>query len=280
MPFDPDEYRAQSLASWNETASGWEAGREWLRENTAPVSARLLELAEPRPGQSVLELAAGTGELGFELGERVRPGGSVLSSDFAPEMVEAARRSSRGPGNVEHRVLDAERTGLPDASFDLVVCRFGFMLMAEPAAALREARRVLRDGGALVFAVWAGADRNPWAAVPRSVLVGRGHVPPPEPGTPGIFSLADPQRVRELVTGAGFGDPEIEDVPFTWHYESADGLWDTLRRFSGALASALDGLDAAERQATRAAIEDSLAPWVRADGSYDVPALARVVRAR
>jgi SAM-dependent methyltransferase len=280
MPLDLDEYRAQSLANWNEMAGGWERGRDWLETNTAPVTERLLELADPRPGQSVLELAAGTGGLGRAIAERVRPDGTVLSTDFSPEMVDAARRSAGRPGNVEHRVLDAERTALPDASFDLVVCRFGFMLMADPAAALREARRVLRNGRVLAFAVWAGPDRNPWAARPGAVLVERGHVPPAEPGTPGIFSLADPQRIRALVTAAGFAEPDIEDVAFALRYEDRDELWETLRRLSGALARTLSRLEPDEQRATRAAIEESLAQWLGADGVYAVPALARVARAR
>ena len=83
-------------------------------------------------------------------------------------MVDAARRNgeARGLENVEYQVLDAERMGLDDDSFDGVLCRWGYMLMADPAAALEETRRVLRDGGTLAFAVWQTPDRNAWAAIP------------------------------------------------------------------------------------------------------------------
>src|SRR4030095_7921342 len=124
---------------------------------------------------------------------------------------------------------------LEEDSVDGVVCRYGYMLMADPAAALRETRRVLRDGGPLACGVWASAERNPWAALPGMTLVQRGHMPPPEPGAPGIFGLGERSRLAELVTGAGFDEPEIEELTFEWKY-SADDLWDTLTKLAGPLA--------------------------------------------
>ena len=96
---------------------------------------------------------------------------------------------------------------LDDSSVDGVICRFGYMLMADPAAALAETRRVLRDGGRLSFAVWGAPDQNLWAAIPGMTMVERGQLPPPEPGAPGIFAMGDPGRISELVTGAGFAEP-------------------------------------------------------------------------
>jgi SAM-dependent methyltransferase len=280
MPVDPDEFRAESLANWRASASGWEHRRAWLLENMGGLSDRLLELADLRPGRSVLELAAGTGDLGRMIAALVGPTGSVLSTDFSPEMVDAARRLAGESDHVEYRVLDAERMDLPDRSFDAAVCRLGYMLMADPAAALSETRRVLREGGTVTFAVWAGPERNPWVAAPGAALVRRGHAPPPEPGAPGMFALADPDRVRALVVGAGFAEPELVEVPFDVRYADVDDLWDSLVRLSAARARVLVALDEGERQATRTALEQSVAPWVQADGAYVVPALALVAHAR
>jgi ubiquinone/menaquinone biosynthesis C-methylase UbiE len=273
---DLDAYREASRESWGQMASGWESRREWLMAVTEPVSAWLVEKLDPRPGQTILDLAAGTGDLGFRVAERVGDGGRVISADFAPEMVDVARRASEAKGlaNVDHRVLDAERMDLDDASVDGTVCRWGYMLMADPGAALRETRRVLRDGGPLAFAVWQAPDRNPWAAVPGMVLVQRGHLPPPEPGAPGIFAMGDPGRIRELVSGAGFAEPELEEIAFEFGYADFDDAWDALVRMAGPLASAIAVLAAGEREATRAAIMEGLAPFRNADGSYTAPAAA------
>jgi hypothetical protein len=97
---------------------------------------------------------------------------------------------------------------------------------------------------------------------------------------PGIFALGEPGRIRELVTGAGFGDPEIEEIPFEFRYPDFDDLWDSLVRLAGPLARAINVLDAGERAATRAAIEENVAQFRRDDGSYAAPAVTWSVLAR
>jgi SAM-dependent methyltransferase len=274
VEIDLDAYREQSLQTWGQMASGWQDRREWLMGITGRVNDWLVQKADPQPGQTILDIAAGTGDLGFHVAERVGQEGRVISTDFAPEMVDVARRfgEARGLTNVEHRVLDAESMDLDEDSVDGAVCRWGYMLMADPAAALKETRRVLRDGGPLAFAVWRTPDRNPWAAVPGMTLVQRGHMPAPEPGAPGIFALGEPDRIREVVTGAGFGDPEVEEIAFDFRYADFDDLWDALVRLAGPFARVVNALPDDEREATRAAIMENVAPYRDAEGSYTAPA--------
>jgi SAM-dependent methyltransferase len=280
MAIDRETYRRESLENWGNVARGWGERREWMLENTAPVNARLVEKADPQPGQTILEIGAGPGELGLEIAERLVDG-RVISTDFAPEMVELVRHQgeARGLRNVEYRVLDAESMDLPDDSVDGVVCRWAYMLMADPAAALAETRRVLRPGGRLAFAVWRTADRNPWQAVPGMTLVERGHRPAPVPGQPGIFALGEPGRIRELVTGAGFADPEVEEVAFAYHYADFDDLWGAMVGLSP-VGGTLAALPGDELDATRAAVGQNMAPYRNGDGSYTAPAATWVVLAR
>jgi SAM-dependent methyltransferase len=282
MGIDLDAYREQSRETWGEMASGWEDRRDWMMEVTGRVNSWLAEKVDAQPGQTILDVAAGTGDLGFAVAERVGAEGRVISTDFAPEMVAVARRNGERQGltNVEYREMDAERMDLEDGSVDGVVCRWGYMLMADPAAALKETRRVLRDGGTLAFAVWRTPDRNPWAAVPGMTLVQRGHMPPPEQGAPGIFALGEPGRIRELVTGAGFGDPEPEEITFEFRYADFDDLWDTLIRIAGPLARVINALPDDERQATREAIKENLASYRDESGVYTAPAACWGVVAR
>jgi ubiquinone/menaquinone biosynthesis C-methylase UbiE len=274
MTIDLDAYREQSRATWNDVAPGWAARREWMLDITAPLTRWLIEHLDPQPGQTILDVAAGTGDLGFAIAERVGTNGHVLSTDFSPEMVEVARTNgeSHGVANVEHRVLDAENMDLADASVDGVVCRWGYMLMGDPAAALRETHRVLRDGGRLAFAVWTPPDRNMWAAIPSLVLVERGAVPPPEPGMPGIFALGDDSRIRALVQAAGFPEPLVEEVPFEFRYTDFADFWDAIVRLAGPIARVINAMPDAERDAVRAEIAERIAGFLREDGSYAVPA--------
>jgi SAM-dependent methyltransferase len=275
MDIDLDEYREQSLETWDEMAAGWEARAGWMSKSAGVVNEWLLAKADPQRRETVLDIAAGPGDLGMRAAERVGDGGHVLCTDFSPEMVAAARRIGDGRGltNVEYRVLDAERMDLDDESVDRAVCRWGYMLMADPAAALGETKRVLHAGGPLAFAVWAAPEKNPWAALPAKTLVERGHMPPPQPGAPGIFALADHDRIRSLVDGAGLELVEIDEIPFQFEYADFDDLWDSLVRLAGPLAYAIKALGEAERQATYEAIEANVAPFRNENGSYSAPAL-------
>jgi SAM-dependent methyltransferase len=269
---DLDDYRQQSLDRWDAMAPGWKKRRDWLKENTGLVNDWIVAKADPQPGQTWLDIAGGPGDLARGLADPVGDDGHVIYTDFAPEMVEVARAYGEGRGNIEFRVLDAESMDLDDDSVDGVGCRYGYMLMADPAAALGETRRVLREGGKLAFAVWSTPDRNLWAAIPAMTLVQRGHVPPPDPTAPGIFSMGFPERIRELVTGAGFHDPEIEEISFAYHSADDDDLWDALVSLGGALARVVQALPDDEREATRAAILENVASFRTDDGSYTVPA--------
>jgi SAM-dependent methyltransferase len=265
---DLDEYRDVSLRTWDRVSSGWSDERGLLGTALGPVGDRLVERLDPEPGRTVLELAAGIGHVGFKVAERLGASGLLISTDFAPAMVARARAFGEelGLDNVEYRVLDAERMDMDDSSVDGVLCRFGYMLMADPAAALAETRRVLREGGRLSFAVWAEPERNPWAAIPGKTMVDLGHLPAPEPGAPGIFSLADPSRIEALVTGAGFGEPEIEEVPVDWGYGDADDHWRLTLELTGSISELVEGLSPDERERAREAIRERTAPLLEAGG--------------
>ena len=278
MPIDLDEYRKTSYESWDRIAANWEAEREFLWAGSGVVGQRLVERLDPQPGDTVLELAAGTGDTGFLVASRIGDSGKLISTDFAPSMVEAARGvgTQLGLGNVEHRVMDAENLDLEDSSVDRVVCRWGYMLMADPAAALAETRRVLKDGGRLAFAVWAGPEKNPWASIPGIALVQRGHLPAPEPGAPGIFAIADPDRIRALVRSAEFGEPEIEQVEVSWPIDSADEHWNLMvMRLAGPLADAIGRLDESEREEIRNEVRSGIEPVIEEHGS--IPGVSHVV---
>ncbi len=145
--------------------------------------------------------------------------------------------------NVEFRAADAQKLDLADESVDGVLCRWGYMLVDEPARAFAETRRVLKPGGRVAFAVWASAEENQWASSIGRVLLERGVIERPGPDEPGPFRLADPDRVRELVEGAGLELDVLEDVPVLWRYDSFEDFWDVSRDLSRMLAAALGSLD-------------------------------------
>lgn len=265
------------VEDWERVAPGWERQRARTYASNLPVSERMVELLDPQPGWTVLELAAGVGDTGFMAAGR---GARLISTDFAPGMVEAARRRAAELGieDAEFRVMDAGRLELPDASVDGVLCRFGYMLLDDPAAALEEARRVLRPGGRLVFAVWGAAPQNPWASTLGRLLLERGHVEPPTPGDAGMFALAEADRIGELVRGAGFDSHRVEEVPVRSTFADVEDYLGVLLDLAALTSQIIAALPEAEQEAIRAELASRLEQFREGDRLV-VPGLALVVAA-
>jgi ubiquinone/menaquinone biosynthesis C-methylase UbiE len=278
---DTEAQRRAINEMWEQAAAGWGRQQAVWGEQSAPVAEWLVEAIEPRPGMRVLDLAAGTGEVGFIALPRIQPGGTLICSDQAEGMVEVARRRAESAGleGVEFRVLDGEWIDLELASVDAVLCRWGYMLMADPAAALRETRRVLRPGGRVALAVWDRRDRNPWSTIPTEVLVSFGLAEPPNPDEPGPYSMSDPELVRSMLEDAGFGEIRIEalDVPRT--APSFDAWWATHLDLSVATRTAFEKADEEQTLAIEAEIARRLEPHTTADGSISVPGRTLVAAA-
>lgn len=268
-----DDYRGFSYEVAEILAPTWESRHGEIERIARPTREWMLEALDPRPGDTVLELAAGTGETGFEAAKLVGENGRVIVSDFSPSMLDGARRrgAELGVTNVEYQVIDAEKIELEDDSVDGVLCRFGYMLMADAGAALAETRRVLRPGGRVALAVWGPPERNPFFALVGMALVQRGHVSPPEPPpAPGIFSMASPERTTALLREAGFDDVRIDEVPAEFVVPDAQEYLRFVSDSAGPLAMAVRSLQDAERDALRNDLEEALAPFAVENG-YQLP---------
>lgn len=279
--YDPSEYRTFSLERWQRVARGWGEHRAAFQAGARPVSGWLVDAIEPQPGHRVLELAAGPGDTGLLAAELVAPGGTLISTDIAQDMVDVARARAAELGirNVEFRTIDAEWIDLPTASVDAVIARWGYMLLADPAAALRETRRVLRPGGRVALAAWAGPSENPWASVPQQELATMMGRPWPDPAEPHMFAFSDPAAIGELLEDAGFADVVIDQLDVVWRYADLDAWWDMQLDVSPSLAAGVGALTPAQRDDLRDAIDARLAPYVAQDGSATVPGRTHVAAA-
>jgi SAM-dependent methyltransferase len=271
-----DDYRKAILEIADAIAPTWERRRAEVEAISRPAREWMLRELRPRDGDTVLELAAGVGETGFDAAAIIGDTGRLITTDVSPAMLEAARRRGArlGVANVEYRVMDAERIDLDDDSVDGVLCRFGYMLMADPAAALAETRRVLRPGGRLSLAVWGTLEQNPLFGLAGVSLFRRGHIPAPEPPpAPGPFSMASAERTEGLLRGAGFSEVRTEAVPGWIVVPGVDAYLSLIADTAGPLALALRGLAEPDRAAVRADVEDSLRRFPF-DSGYELPCLA------
>lgn len=264
---------------WTHLSPGWEDRRGYLLEMTRPVHAWLVDRLDVAEGDRVLEIAAGPGDTGFLAAPRLGATGRLVSTDISPAMVEVARRRATELGitNAQFEAADAQAMQFPTASFDAAICRWGYMLMPDPRAALAETRRVLRPGGRLTLAVFTAAPDNPWASIPSRLMIERGHAAPPAPGTPGILALADRDRLESAVRDGGFADVSVDTVSFAWRFPNLAAYWSFLVELT-ALGPAIARIPVAARDRFR----EDLTPLLEAyrDGeAINLPARCWMVLA-
>lgn len=278
---DPADERERLLDGWDEAAGGWARQADRLQEAALPISEWMIAHTQPGPGERVLELAAGPGDTGFLAARQIEPGGTLICSDASAGMLDVARERAgeQGIRNVEFKQLQLEWIDLPTADVDVVLCRWAVMLTVDPAAALRECRRVLKPGGQLALAVWDTPDVNPWTAIIQHALIELGHVQPAAPGGPGMFALSAPGQLTGLLEDAGFYEIETEAVPIMRHYTGVLDLLGETLDLSRQLAGVWEGLTKDQRRGLREMISAGAQDYTDHNGAMALPGSSLVAAA-
>lgn len=278
--FDTRRFKAIERAGFNRIAERYAEGAHLRRA----LADALLDSAALTPGQHVLDLASGPGLLARDALERVLPGGRVVASDIAEEMLaEGARRldsDARYPAAAMSFVAaDAERLCLPDARFDRVLAGLALFMFPRPALALAEIRRVLRPGGLVALSVWGTREEVPLIARAQDCIARV--LPPPKVARPSVFRFGEPATLEATLQAAGFRDIRIEPCRFTCHFLDAAAYWQGFLDLAGGAAESLSRLPEATQQRLRNTVEAELDACRDPSGSgYAVDALALVASAR
>jgi SAM-dependent methyltransferase len=270
--FDAEDYKHAQRAQWNQDGAAWRRWTPTLERWYGAATRQMLDLAHVLPCQRILDIAAGAGEPAVSAAERVGSGGYVLATDISEGIIELARQVARERGltQIETRAMDGEKLDLPDASFDVVLCRLGLMYMPHPVTALREWRRALKRSGRVAVAVFSTPDRNSWGAVPAAIIRRRAHVPPPAAGQPGPFSLGAPGVLEDLLRQAGFTNTEVHAVPVPHGAASSADYVQVAREAFGGFNAMMAHLPPHEREAAWNEVEASMRSFESPDG-FEVP---------
>ena len=189
----------------------------------AAWSSHLIQIANPQPGERVLDVACGTGIVARRIAPLVGSQGTVIGIDLNPGMIDMARAAGEREGlAIEWRTGPAEQLPFPDGSFDLVLCQFGLMFFTDRHAALTETHRVLRSGGRTVFSTWQGLDRHPFYQTLHDVSrqrLGKSSVET-------VFSIGDSDELRRLLTDADFQQVKIEPMTITARFPNPQEFLD------------------------------------------------------
>jgi len=250
LGFNGSDYKAALRLSWNEAAKGWDKWWETINRGAAPVSDRLLELADVRPGATVLDIATGIGEPAISAARAVGPEGKVVAIDLSPGMLDVARRRAAGAGlnNIEFHEMDAESLALFDDEFDAVLCRWGLMFLPDPSKALVAVRKMLRRGCRFAAAVWDVSEKVPMISLAMKVVIRELKLPPPPKDMPTPFSLADTANLKKRFIDACFVNVEAEPVPVITELSNAATFVRYIKDVAGPVNAALKD-QTAERQA-------------------------------
>jgi SAM-dependent methyltransferase len=267
--FDPVAFKENIRAEWRSAAAGW---RTWLpvveaEEGGQRHSAKLIELAELQLGDSVLDVGGGYGEPSLTAARAVGPQGRVVCTDISPEMLEVARERAADAGlsNVEFVARDAEELEFDDETFDAVLSRATLMFLPDVAGTLRRLHRLLKPGGRVSASVWGPPSAVQFAAAFPVVAQELG-LPPPPPGRPGAFALGDPDRLRELVSGAGFRDVQTGTVTVVFETESPGRFTEFIRDVAPQLTTLISDHPAAVREQVWGKVTDAYRAFEGADG--------------
>lgn len=280
--FDPVAYKDSQRSEWQTAAPGWDRWHDVLEgpEAGQAQTAALLDLARIGPGDAVLDVATGYGEPALTAARLVQPGGRVVASDLAGDMLAYARRRAGEAGldNVEFVEADAETLAFEPQTFDAIVCRHGLQFLTDVAGTLQRFHTFLKEGGRLAALVWGPPNTVGFArALP--VILGELQLPPPPAGRPGIFALADVDALAGLVRAAGFREVETGTLPVVYEAASAADWTQLVRDISPPIANLLAGQPHEVAERVWEKVTQAWAPFATSDGRVRVPCEARWVAA-
>jgi ubiquinone/menaquinone biosynthesis C-methylase UbiE len=249
-------------------------GHSWVSQQAVisdvftSVTNVSLDAAAAKPGEHVIDIGCGTGDTLLAFAKIIGPSGSVLGVDVSVPMLGFAehRAAEAGLGNVTCALADATSYAFEPRFADLVYSRFGVMFFDDPKKAFTNIRSGMKAGGRLVFVCFRSMPESPWFRVP--IEAARPHVPPQppvDPTAPGMFSFAREERLRGILTGAGFREMALKATDVPIHGKDTTQSMAFITQ-AGPLPALLE--NASDEQRTRAteAVRNALAANIGADG--------------
>ena len=277
MSSTPGQILDQQRDTWDRFSAGWKKWDHLVLDWLAPFGVAMIRHARLNETSHVLDIAAGTGEPGLTAAVLV-PKGEVTVTDLSERMlaVAAENASQRGLRNFKTQVCDAGALPFVDASFDAVLCRFGYMFFPDVAAATREFARVARPGARICAGVWSAPEKNPWATTVMSTIARHVTMPAAAPGSPGLFRCAPEGMMRAAFADAGLRHIAEEEVSTTMVHGTPEQYWEFVTDIAAPVVAGLAMTDSSTREKIRNEVLD-LARRSMRDGKVQMRSTANVI---
>lgn len=276
MP-DAEQVREAQRATWARLSVGWDKWDLVINDQLGPVGAAIIDSLAITGDPRHLDIASGTGEPGLSIARRW-PRGRVVLTDLVPEMLEVASRRAdqQGIATIETRVCSADDLPFPDATFDSISVRFGYMFFPDLAKATAEFARVLTPGGRVCSSVWVNPEGNPWTSIVMEAIASEGALAPSDPTGPIMFRCAAPEYISGLYKAAGLIDVAEWDVAVELVTASPTQYWEVMSEHVSPVVAALARVEAPTRQRIAARAIANVSDY-QSDGKIRVPGVARCI---
>lgn len=276
MP-DAEQVREAQRATWARLSVGWDKWDLVINDQLGPVGAAIIDSLAITGDPRHLDIASGTGEPGLSIARRW-PRGRVVLTDLVPEMLEVASRRAdqQGIATIETRVCSADDLPFPDATFDSISVRFGYMFFPDLAKATAEFARVLTPGGRVCSSVWVNPEGNPWTSIVMEAIASEGALAPSDPTGPNMFRCAAPEYISGLYKAAGLIDVAEWDVAVELVTASPTQYWEVMSEHVSPVVAALARVEAPTRQRIAARAIANVSDY-QSDGKIRVPGVARCI---
>ncbi|MEO8627053.1 MAG: methyltransferase domain-containing protein [Betaproteobacteria bacterium] len=277
MASNLDQIRDHQRDTWDRFSAGWKKWDAMVLTWLGPFGQAMIRHADLKQDSNVLDVAAGTGEPGLTAAQLV-PRGRVTVTDLAERMLAVAAENAarRGVTNLDTRVADAGALPFSDASFDAVLCRFGFMFFPDVALSARELTRVAKPGARVSAAVWGVPEKNPWATTIMGAIGRNVEMPAPPPGSPGLFRCAPKGFMRDVFAEAGLRDVVEEEISSEVVLETPEQYWEFMNDVAAPVVAGLAKADDATRPKIRSEVLDLARKSMR-DGAVRLQSTAVIV---
>ena len=276
------EEQNKALDSWQTSARYWDKYRVLIEQMFAPLTSGLIEEARIGTGQKVLDIGGGSGEPSLTISSIVGPTGSVMYTDPAAGMVESAQAEAhrRGLTNIRFRQCSADDLPFPDRTFDVAVGRLSAMFFVDPVKAVREALRVILEGGYVSFVVWGPKEANPFFSVIADVIDRFVEGPPEDSGARDVFRFAVPGELAGILQQAGAKN--VVERRLDFQIEAAvsfEQFWQLRTEMSGTLRENMARLAPAQLPTVKQAVADAARRYF-VSRTMNFPAEALIVSGR
>ena len=271
-----EKIRDQQKESWNKFSPGWKKWDSLTMEFLKPAGDEIIKSLDLQGDETVLDIAAGTGEPGLTIASILKSG-KVISTDLSEGMMDVAKENAqkRGLKNFETKVCDVTELPFDDETFDAVSCRFGFMFFPDMQLAANEIARVLKPAGRFAISVWDAPEKNFWVTAMMGTINKFTDIPPPPPGSPGMFRCTNKEAMTELFKKAGLKNIGVKEVKGKLNAQTADTYWQLQTEVGAPIVAALSKAD----DATKKQIKDSVYALLKQkypDGNVSIDSCACV----